>query len=301
VVVICPKCKAKLKVNEAKLSPTGSRFKCPKCSAVILVKKPAERHKKTLDASKVLVAHSNQEVLESASAVLKDQGYRVITSADGIDVMVKAMREFPFLVLAEVSLPKIYGFELCRKLKAREETKNMKFVLIPSIFDRSKYRREPASLYGADDYIEPQDIPGTLINVINKLEVMPEEQSKKAPQVKKPDAEQLHESGSDSLSQTPENRKSSAQEVSSANGTNAEAIEKAKRLSRNVINDIFLYNTAKVLDSIKNGSFFTIFASELREGKKLYETRIPSEIRNCGNYYKETIEEFVSKKKKELN
>jgi predicted Zn finger-like uncharacterized protein len=297
VVVICPKCKAKLKVNEAKLSPTGSRFKCPKCSTVILVKKPAEQPRKTLDTSKVLVAHSNQEVLESASAVLKGHGYKVLASNDGIDVMVKALREFPFLILVEVSLPKIYGFELCRKLKAREETKNMKFILIPSVFDRARYRREPASLYGADDYIEPEDIPGTLIKVINQLEIMPEKQGPKDPQ---PAAGRAHERGPGATDQTAEKENPPVQVLPGAQN-NAEAIEKARRLSRNVINDIFLYNPSKAVESIRNGSFFTVFASELKEGQKLYESRIPPDIRNSGNYYHETIEKFVSKKKKELN
>jgi len=43
VVVMCPKCKTKLKVDETRLSPEGSRFKCPKCATVLVVKKPAAR------------------------------------------------------------------------------------------------------------------------------------------------------------------------------------------------------------------------------------------------------------------
>ncbi len=159
MVVICPKCKVKLKVDDAKLSSAGSRFKCPKCSTVLVVKKPAEHIKKALDSSKVLLAHSNITVMENARTMLQDQGYKVITSADGIDTMVKALKELPFLAVVEVSLPKIYGFEICKRLKSRPETKDMKFILVPSTFDKSKYRREPVSLYGADDYIEAHDIP----------------------------------------------------------------------------------------------------------------------------------------------
>ena len=45
--------------------------------------------------------------------------------------MIKALRELPFLVVVEVSLPKIYGFEVCKKLKARAEMKDIKFILVP--------------------------------------------------------------------------------------------------------------------------------------------------------------------------
>ena len=299
MVVICPKCKTKLKVDDTRLSPSGARFKCPKCSAVLMVKKPAPSAavKKTLDTTKVLVAHSNPEVLQSARAVLNDQGYKVITATEGIEVMVKALKELPFLTVVEVSLPKIYGFELCRKLKSRKEAKAMKFILIASISDRSRYRREPSSLYGADDYIEAQDIPAMLTEKINKLAVTPEEGA--AP----PQPEQKAPAGigPDVPGVKPDIRQPvPPAETRPSEGKTDEATEKAKRLSRTIINDIYLYNAAKVMESIKNGNFYAMFASELNEGLKLYTNRIPQEIRDKANYFKETIEDFISKKKQEL-
>jgi predicted Zn finger-like uncharacterized protein len=311
VVVICPKCKVKLKVDDAKLSSAGSRFKCPKCGTVLVVKKPPVEHtqqQKTLDSTTVLVAHSDPEVLESARTILKDQGYRVITSSEGIDVMVKALREFPFLAVLEVSLPKIFGFEICKKLKSRPETKNMKFILIPSIFDKTKYRREPVSLHGADDYIESQDIPAMLVEKINKLVAMPEEGIEKPGAAKKiptpssetsetPDAGTREDAGG--TGSKPEFRKPTAPEAAKpADSKTDEAIEKARRLSRTIMGDIYLYNPAKVMESIKNGNFYAVFAAELKEGYKLYESRIPQEIRAKANYFKETIEDFISKKMK---
>ena len=55
------------------------------------------------------------------------------------------------------------------------------------------------------------------------------------------------------------------------------------------------------MESIKNGNFYAVFAPELKEGQKLYENRIAQEIRDRGNYYRDTIEEFIAKKKKELS
>ncbi|MDA8432299.1 MAG: zinc-ribbon domain-containing protein, partial [Nitrospiraceae bacterium] len=147
MVVGCPKCKVRLKVDETKLSPEGSRFKCPKCATVLVVKKPAAPQKKTLESGKILIGHSNQDTLKKIADLLTGQGYRVITATDGIDVMVKALKELPFLSIVEVALPKIYGFEVCKRLKMRAETKEMKFILMPSIYDKTKYRRDPVSLY----------------------------------------------------------------------------------------------------------------------------------------------------------
>ena len=312
MVVICPKCKVKLKVDDAKLSSAGSRFKCPKCSTVLVVKKPAEHIKKILDSTKVLLAHSNTAVLENTRTLLQDQGYKVITSADGIDTMVKALKELPFLAVVEVSLPKIYGFEICKRLKSRAEMKEMKFILVPSTFDKSKYRREPVSLYGADDYIEAHDIPALLIEKINKLVSMPEEGAKKSQAAQKgaapaPETKEIKTEVPGIKPETrPEIRPEVGQppvppETKPSEAKTDEAIEKARRLSRTIIDDIYLYNSAKVMESIKNGNFFAVFAPELKEGQKLYENRISQEIRNRGNYYRDTIEEFISKKKKELS
>ena len=304
MVVICPKCKVKLKVDDAKLSSAGSRFKCPKCSTVLVVKKPIEHIKKKLDSTKVLLAHSNTAVLENARTILEDQGYKVIASADGIDAMVKVLKELPFLAVLEVSLPKIYGFEICKRLKSRPETKDMKFILVPSTFDRLKYRREPVSLYGADDYIEAHDIPAMLIEKINKLVSMPEEgtgkpQAAQKSTVPEPETPQVR---SEVPGIEPEVRPPAASlETKPSEAKNDEAIEKARRLSRTIIADIFLYNSAKVMESIKNNNFYAVFAPELKEGQKLYENRISQEIRDRGNYYRDTIEDFISKKKKELS
>lgn len=52
MVVACPKCKSRLKIADEKVSSQGSRFKCPKCATVLLVKKPIEKELRKLDTKK---------------------------------------------------------------------------------------------------------------------------------------------------------------------------------------------------------------------------------------------------------
>lgn len=293
MVAVCPRCRTKLKVDKTKLSPEGSRFRCPSCSAVLSVKKPAALVKKTLDSGKVLVAHSNPDILAKASSLLKDNGYHVITASDGIDAMVKTLREYPVLSLMEAALPKIHGFEVCKRLKSREETKRMKFILIASAYDSAKYRREPAALYGADDYVEEHDIPAGLIDKIKRLQGLPEEETVKAAGPT-PEKSELPE---------PEYGKEPDVKVAAPlveSWVPDEKIEKARRLGRTIVNDIYLYNSAKVDESIRNNNFYSAFAAEVREGQKLYESRIPQEIRKQSDFYKEAIDNFISKKKEAL-
>jgi predicted Zn finger-like uncharacterized protein len=295
VVVICPKCKARLKVDESKLPAQGSRFKCPKCSAVLAVRKPAGQEKKTLDGQKVLVAHSNPETLRKIVSLLTERGYSVVTAADGIDVMVKGLKEYPFLVIVEVALPKIYGFEVCKRLKMRAETKEMKFILVPSIYDKTKYRREPVSLYGADDYIEDHDISTQLINKVEGLKGL------RAGEKPEESIPQASSTAGVKESETKAEAATAAPAELSLSGAGDEKIERAKRLARTIINDIYLYNAAKLDESVRNDNFDAVFASELKEGKKLYDNRIAPEVRNTGDFFREAIENFISSRKKALS
>lgn len=300
MIVICPKCKTRLKVDDTKLLPKGSRFKCPKCSIVLVVKKPAVHVKKILDSTKILVAHSNPAIIEKISSILSQQGYKAIISNDGIDAMVKAVKEYPFLSIVEVILPKIYGFEVCKRLKSRTETKDMKFILITSVYDRTKYRREPISLYGADEYIEDHNLSTELIEKINRLRSITEEETEKViqPPIKEPETRHHGKIEGPEQKVQPEIKKETISPAEAE--ASEEKVERAKRLARTIINDIYLYNSAKVDVSIKNDNFYSVFANEVKEGKKLYENRILPEIRNLGDFYREAIDNFIFIKKNKV-
>jgi response regulator RpfG family c-di-GMP phosphodiesterase len=207
--------------------------------------------------------------------------------------MVKALKALPSIAIVEVGLPKIYGFEVCKRLKLRAETKSMKFILVNSVHDKTRYKREPESFYGADDYIEEHLISTLLIESIDAL-------TRKEPVEKK---EEVSEKPSQPLSKDklaqkeeplpqPEGKKSQP----SAD----EKIERAKRLARTIVSDIYLYNTAKADEAIRNNTFQPVFAPDLKEGLKLYEGRIAREVRAQGDFFQEALINFIEGKKKTI-
>jgi predicted Zn finger-like uncharacterized protein len=296
VVVACPKCKVRLKVDEAKLRPQGSRFKCPRCSSILLVKKPVVQAKKNLDGRKIIVAHSRPEIRDLTASLLKNKGYDVVAAADGIDFMVRALRELPFLSVVEEALPKIYGLEACKRLKARPETKEMKFILVSAVDDKAKYGREPVSLYGADDYVEEHDLEAYLMGKVDALQgVLAEAKTKESAEAPSPSADSSTAQQQEIQGIAPVAKKVAA---ASAPELSEEAIERARRLARTIINDIYLYNAAKVDEAIRRNNFYVVFAAEIKDGQKLYETRIPQEIRNIKDFYRETIDNFLAAREK---
>jgi len=302
VVVTCPKCRTRLKVAEEKLTIGGSRFKCPKCNTLLFVKKPSPAPERPVNKIKVIVAHSNPAVMSEITALLHANSYQTITATDGIEAMVKAVKELPFMAVMEVSLPKIYGFEVCKRLKGRPETKGMKFILVSSPYDKTRYRREPASLYEADDYIEEHQISDVLINSINSLTGSSQEPEVKkiitTPAEEPPEKTEPKPVPPQIMEKEPEPGLKPQEKIKHPEPD--ERIERARRLARTIVSDIYLYNVAKADASIKNDTFSSVFASELREGIKLYENRIPQEIRAKGDFFKDTIKEFIENKKRSL-
>ena len=301
MVVICPKCKVRLKVADEKIAPEGTRFKCPKCSTVLLVKRPAARLQ-PLDKAKILVAHEEPSIMEKITSILTANGYKVIPAKDGIEAMVNATREMPFVAVLGVSIPKIYGFEVCKRLKGRPETKDMKIILIPSVYDMTRYRREPESLHDADDYIEEHLIEESLIKKIEALKGVSQRESA-GPSV---DTGKIRREERE-ITETEKERATRAKKVlqqpfdETTQKEKGGEIERAKRLARTIIADIYLYSKAKMDDAIRKDSFHKTFASELKEGAKLYEKRVSAEIRGIGDFFNEAINNFIEKRRREIS
>lgn len=289
VVVICPKCKTRLRVDEGRLTEGGSRFKCPRCATILLVKKPRPAPEKPVDNVKILVAHSNSVRTKEIASLLHKGGYVTITATDGIEAMVKAIKELPFLAIIEVALPKIYGFEVCKRLKLRPETRNMKVILVSSPYDKTRYRREPESFYDADEYIEEHRISEILTDTVNLLRGGGKKAEEKPAKPSEPPEQQKVEQ------ETEQHVKPAGETAATDNG---EKIERARRLARTIVSDIYLYNTAKAEESIKTDTFSQVFAAELKEGKKLYESRISPEVRSQGDFFRDVMADFIEKKKK---
>lgn len=279
MVVACPKCKTRLNIPEERLKPEGSKFKCPKCSAILTVKKPAAQARK-LNRNRVIVAHERPDVLGTMESALQGAGFQTVRAGDGVDVLAKVLRELPAVVAVDAALPQIHGFEIARRIKGRKDIEGMKVVLVYSKTDPSREPKQPASAYGVDEYADDSDLSAGLVDAVQFALGI---KKKEAPRPAAPAA-------------APGPRPAAA----AARAGATSGVEKAKRLARTVLSDIELYSPDKVKDAIRAGNFEAVFAEELREGLKHYESRIPAEVRNEGNFFHEALDEFINRKRKSL-
>ena len=82
--------------------------------------------------TKILVVDDTPSTRQLIGNYLRDRGYQVIEAADGKDALEKALANKPEIVITDVVMPGMSGFELCRSLKKNPETKNSRIVVCTS-------------------------------------------------------------------------------------------------------------------------------------------------------------------------
>lgn len=115
-----------------------------------------EEEKKVI-SRKILIVEDNQDSRELVVKILKNKGYQIVEAVDGEQALSKAKTEQPNLILMDISIPKIDGFEVTKKLKAMDEFKNIPIVALTA--HAMKGDREKFISAGFEGYIsKPIDI-----------------------------------------------------------------------------------------------------------------------------------------------
>ena len=99
---------------------------------------------------KILVVDDEPDFVEFLSIRLKSSGYDVISASDGESGLKKAQKEKPDLIILDILMPKINGFELCKRLKENEFTKDMPVIMLTALAreqDLSKGLKEGADCF----------------------------------------------------------------------------------------------------------------------------------------------------------
>jgi two-component system cell cycle response regulator DivK len=100
---------------------------------------------------KILIVEDNPDSRELVIKVLKNRGYLLMEAVDGEDALRKVTEQLPDLILMDISIPKIDGFEVTRRLKEKEDCKNIPIIALTA--HAMKGDREKALQAGCDGYI----------------------------------------------------------------------------------------------------------------------------------------------------
>jgi len=104
-----------------------------------------------LISKKVLIVEDNPSVLRATSYILEKEGYEVLTAQNGLEGLKKAKENSPDLLILDVMLPGIDGFEICHRLRGEPQTANLPIVMFSAKGQESD--KAMGKKMGADDYL----------------------------------------------------------------------------------------------------------------------------------------------------
>ncbi|MEZ5939988.1 MAG: response regulator [Planctomycetaceae bacterium] len=100
---------------------------------------------------KILVADDNEPNRELLEAYLSDDGHEILMAVDGRETIDIAQKEQPDLILLDVMMPKLSGYEVCQTLKANEATRDIPILMVTALKEPADIEKAIAA--GTDDFL----------------------------------------------------------------------------------------------------------------------------------------------------
>lgn len=120
-----------------------------------------------MSRGKVLVVDDEEYIQHILNFSFGAEGYEVITAADGAEAIEKAISEKPDIIVLDIMMPKMDGYQACKKLKSDPQTKSIPVILLTA--KGRDIDRRLGSDAGADDYVVKPFSPGRLIERVEGM------------------------------------------------------------------------------------------------------------------------------------
>ena len=116
---------------------------------------------------KILIIEDDRSAARLAQYTIQQAGYDVVIAYDGYEGLEKTLHEHPDLIILDIMLPGLDGYEVCHRLRAEPET-----ITLPILMISAKAREEDRNIglkVGADDYLAKPVEPSLMLAKIEEL------------------------------------------------------------------------------------------------------------------------------------
>ena len=129
---------------------------------------------------KVLLLDDMEDAIVLQTLILESNGYEVVSAINGINGLEKLKNYHPDIIISDVLMPKMDGFEFCRKVKEQEDLKNIPFVFYSAQYT-DKYDQKLADEIGAEGFIikpiEMEDFLEKINQILQKHKISSTEEN----------------------------------------------------------------------------------------------------------------------------
>jgi len=116
---------------------------------------------------KILVCDDEPYILMALTDAVEMEGYECVTAINGREALEKARETLPDLIMLDIMMPFMDGFEVCRELKADASTRDIPVIMLTAKSQQVDIQKGKDA--GADDYITKPFRPSTLRKKFNEV------------------------------------------------------------------------------------------------------------------------------------
>jgi DNA-binding response OmpR family regulator len=116
---------------------------------------------------KILVIEDDPAISRLVDYTLRHEGYEVVTAANGLEGIKKAHDEAPDLVILDVMLPGMDGFEICHRLRSEPDTAQLLILMFSA--KAQEVDKKTGLKVGADEYLPKPATPAEIVSRVAKL------------------------------------------------------------------------------------------------------------------------------------
>ena len=118
--------------------------------------------------SKIMLVEDDNSLREIYSIRLTAEGYVIVSAGDGEEALAMAVKERPDLIISDVMMPKISGFDMLDILRSTPETKDIKVIMMTAL--SSEDQRARGEHLGADRYLVKSQVGiEDVVNVVHEV------------------------------------------------------------------------------------------------------------------------------------
>jgi CheY-like chemotaxis protein len=143
MLVRCPQCRSEIRLSGDAPTEKVVRYFCPTCQAIVRIdlmldEVPSSSSSGTFNSiqrrKKALVADDAELILKQCEKILSAAGFQVLLAADGIEALRVIREEHPDIVILDLLMPRMTGFDVLREVRGDDRIKDTVVLAISSVY-----------------------------------------------------------------------------------------------------------------------------------------------------------------------
>ena len=176
MIVRCPHCKNVIRLREVDGQSRVIKYLCSNCQEIVRIDLVQDEIKsssspdsfaKTEHRKKVLVADDTVTVRKVAARLLSSAGYQVLEAEDGRQALELVQNEHPDLILLDLLMPKMTGFDVLREIKRIGRVKETPILIMSGVFKKDVLDFLQAA--GVAGFIDKEQIKDSLLFRVQQI------------------------------------------------------------------------------------------------------------------------------------